>query len=323
MLPARLLAPIQSLPYMNLPPLPDRPPQTLAIRVGCALDYYVDEPAPMLLMVQQRLVPGQVLLAQQFSIDTGVAIEKLEDAHGNPVLRMMLLPGINRLRHDAVLFVRDDAGSPAPVLLHTPAIAAAALPMDVLRYTLPSRFCESDKLGARASELFGHQVPGLATAHAICDWTHKNIEYRYGSGDPSLSACEAMARGYGVCRDFAHVMVALCRALDIPARYVAGYMPLFEASDSDIGLDFHAYVEAWIDGAWHVFDPRHNRPHVGRVKIAHGMDAVDCAFATIYGQARTMYFHVWSYPVDHQRERVGDPVQMPVYESSADGAAGS
>ncbi len=300
---------------MNLPLLPDRPPRTLAIRVGCALNYHVVEPAPILLMVQPRLAVGQVLVARQFSIDTGVEVEELHDSHGNPVLRLMLLPGVNRLRHDAVLFVPDGVNDLPDPLLAGPAIMAAVLPMDVLRYTLPSRFCESDKLGARASDLFGHQVPGLATAQAICDWTHRNIEYRYGSGNPSLSACDAMARGYGVCRDFAHVMVALCRALDIPARYVAGYMPLFEASDSDIGLDFHAYVEAWIDGAWHVFDPRHNRPHVGRVKIAHGMDAVDCAFATIYGQASTVHFHVWSYPVDHHSERVGDLVQMPVYDS--------
>ena len=303
---------------MNMPLLPDRPPQTLAIRLGCALDYHVDEPAPMLLMVQPRLATGQVLVAQHFSIDTGVKVEQLQDSHGNGVLRMMLLPGTNRLRHDAVLFVPDEAGDPAAAPLPAPAIAAAALPLDVLRYTLPSRFCESDKLGARASALFGHHVPGIATAQAICEWTHCHIEYRYGSGDPSLSACEAIERGYGVCRDFAHVMVALCRALDIPARYVAGYMPLFEAGDSDIGLDFHAYVEAWINGAWHVFDPRHNRPHVGRVEIAHGMDAVDCAFATIYGQARTTHFHVWSYPVDHHRERVGDPVQMPVYQAASD-----
>ena len=307
---------------MNLPLLPDLPPHTLAIRIGCALHYDVDEPAPMLLMVQPRLATGQELVAQQFSIDTGVEIEQLRDSHGNHPLRMMLLPGANRLQHDAVLFVSAEARDTTIRPLHEPVFTAATLPMDVLRYTLPSRFCESDKLGARASELFGHHVPGLATARAICEWTHRHLEYRYGSGDPSLSACGAIERGYGVCRDFAHVMVALCRALDIPARYVAGYMPLFQADDSDIGLDFHAYVEAWIDGGWQVFDPRHNRPHVGRVKIAHGMDAVDCAFATIYGQASTAYFQVWSYPVDHQRERVGDPVQMPDYAAGAASAAG-
>lgn len=300
---------------MNLPLLPDRPPRTLAIRVGCALDYHVDAPAPMLLMVQPRLAPGQAVVTQHFGVDTGVAVDHQLDSHGNRVLRLMLLPGVNRLRHDAVLFVRDDADQPTAEALPGTLIAAAAMPMDVLRYTLPSRFCESDKLGSRASALFGYQAPGLATAQAICDWTHRHLEYRYGSGDPSLSACDAIARGYGVCRDFAHVMVALCRALDIPARYAAGYMPLLEAGDTDIGLDFHAYVEAWVDGCWHVFDPRHNRAHVGRVKIAHGMDAVDCAFATIYGQARTTHFHVWSYPVDHQCERVGDPVQMPDYDA--------
>jgi transglutaminase-like putative cysteine protease len=299
---------------MNLPLLPDRPPQTLAIRVGCALDYDVVESAPMLLMVQARPVPGQVLLAEQFSIDNGAQVERLTDSHGNTVLRTLLMPGINRIRHDALLFVPDHpdnhALAPLPAAV---AAGAGTMPMDVLRYTLPSRFCESDKLGAFASDLFGHQSPGMATARAICDWTHGHLEYRYGSGNPSLSACDAITRGYGVCRDFAHVMVALCRALDMPARYVAGYMPLFEATDSDIGLDFHAYAEVYVEGDWHVFDPRHNKPHVGRVKIAHGMDAVDAAFATIYGQADTVNFQVWSYPVDHQIVRIGDPVQMPVY----------
>ena len=182
---------------MNPPLLPERPPHTLAIRVGCALTYHVDEPAPMLLMVQPRLTAGQSLVAQQSSIDTGVKVEHLHDSHGNLVLRLMLLPGANCLRHDAVLFVPDSVDElPTPALAGS-AIMAAVLPMDVLRYTLPSRFCESDKLGSRASELFGHQVPGLATARAICDWTYRNIEYRYGSGDPSLSACDAMAGGYG------------------------------------------------------------------------------------------------------------------------------
>ena len=299
---------------MNLPLLPDRPPQTLAIRVGCALDYDVVESAPMLLMVQARPVPGQVLLAEQFSIDNGAQVERLTDSHGNTVLRTLLMPGINRIRHDALLFVPDHPDNHALAPLPSAATAGAGtMPMDVLRYTLPSRFCESDKLGAFASDLFGHQNPGIATARAICDWTHGHLEYRYGSGNPSLSACDAITRGYGVCRDFAHVMVALCRALDMPARYVAGYMPLFEATDSDIGLDFHAYAEVYVGGDWHVFDPRHNKPHVGRVKIAHGMDAVDAAFATIYGQANTVNFQVWSYPVDHQIVRIGDPVQMPVY----------
>jgi transglutaminase-like putative cysteine protease len=108
-------------------------------------------------------------------------------------------------------------------------------------------------------------------------------------------------------------MIALCRALDMPARYVAGHMPLFGAllPDSDIGIDFHAYVEVYVDGAWRVFDPRHNRAHTGRIKISHGMDAVDAAFATFYGEARPISTQVWAYAVDFATARVHDPVLLP------------
>jgi transglutaminase-like putative cysteine protease len=226
-------------------------------------------------------------------------------------MRTVLEPGVTLVQYDAIVNVPYSADPPDLDCGRN--AEKALLPIEILRYALPSRYCESDKLGGLASRLFGHYPKGLATAQAICEWTHRNLEYRYGSGDATLSACGAIERGYGVCRDFAHVMVALCRALDMPTRYVAGYMPLFEATDSDIGIDFHAYVEVYVDGAWHVFDPRHNRPHIGRIKIAHGMDAVDVAFATIYGHVATELFQVWSYPVDHSTVRVGDPVQLPVY----------
>lgn len=184
----------------------------------------------------------------------------------------------------------------------------------MLRYTLPSRYCESDKLTGFAHETFGHVPRGVARAQAICHWVAQHIEYRYGSGSPTLSACEAMQRGYGVCRDFAHVLIALCRAADMPARYVAGYIPLMPGNevegDSDIGTDFHAYAEVYAGGRWRTFDARYMQPLAGRIKIAHGMDAVDAAFATFYGNVDILRFEAWA-------RQVSPGIDMPLSTSSA------
>nr|WP_314626736.1 transglutaminase family protein [uncultured Noviherbaspirillum sp.] len=296
---------------MNLSEILDLPPRSLAVRVGCNLAYCVNDAALALLMVQARPGCNQAILSESLSVGPQEKIAPLLDAHGNAVLQTVLEPGSTLVQYDAIVTVPYSADPPEPGCGRGG--ETTLLPIEILRYALPSRYCESDKLGGLASRLFGHYPKGLATAQAICAWTHRNLEYRYGSGDATLSACGAIRRGYGVCRDFAHVMVALCRALDMPTRYVAGYMPLLEATDTDIGIDFHAYVEVYIDRAWHIFDPRHNRPHIGRIKIAHGMDAVDVAFATIYGRVATELFQVWSYPVDQSTVKVGDPVLMPVH----------
>jgi transglutaminase-like putative cysteine protease len=300
---------------MDLSDLPELSPDRLAVRVGCKLIYRVANPAPALLLLQACRTPNQTVFAEDYRIGSESEFEQCFDSFGNQVRRTLFVPQDNVIRYDAIVFVPRQADAPQPV---GPVNEHQQfLPLEILRFSSPSRYCESDKLGEFAARLFGHLPYGFELAEAICNWTHETLVYRYGSGDPSLSACEAIDRGFGVCRDFAHVMTALCRALDMPARYVAGYMPLFEASDTDIGIDFHAYVEVYIAGAWRVFDPRHNRPHVGRVKIAHGLDAGDVAFATIYGHAETMSFAVWSYPVDQATVRVGDPVSMPVFRNAS------
>lgn len=268
----------------------------LSVRLGCSLSYLAEGRAHVLFLLQPVVSAGQRILSQSFTVSSGETVTSFTDTHGNIVLRTNLIPGLNEFRHDALLHVpvtNDEpvAGPGRP--------SGTELPFDVLRYTLPSRYCESDKLTGLAYQQFGVDR-GLRTAQNICDWTHHQLEYRYGSGDATLSACDALKRGYGVCRDFAHVMIAICRALDIPARYVAGHMPLIGAPvpDTDIGIDFHAYVEVYVDGIWHVFDPRYNRTHPTRVKVAHGMDAVDAAVATYYGSVKPVKFEVWCQGIE-------------------------
>jgi transglutaminase-like putative cysteine protease len=278
----------------------DYTPDVLTIHLGCALSYFAEEPAQILFLVQPAERLGQHILSDNFTVASGAAVTRYADANGNIVLATSLIPGLNEFRHDARLQVPVSHEGLAHHLDQEAHDQEAGLPIDVVRYTLPSRYCESDKLVGLANQLFGNRND-LETVQKICDWTHHQLEYRYGSGSQTLSAWEAIQRRFGVCRDFAHVMVAMCRALDIPARYVAGHMPLIGAPvpDSDIGVDFHAYVEVYVAGAWRVFDPRYNMWHVGRVKIAHGTDAVDAAFATYFGRVTPVSFEAWSYAVDH------------------------
>ncbi len=145
---------------------------------------------------------------------------------------------------------------------------------------------------------------------AICNWVHDNIEYRYLSGRSDLSASEVIARRYGVCRDFAHAVIALCRAFNLPARYVTGHLPDIGFNDPGTPMDFHAYCEVYLGQEWLTFDARFNLPRIGRVKVAHGADAVDGAFATIYGEANLSHFEVWAYQVNPQQVSVGDPIDL-------------
>jgi transglutaminase-like putative cysteine protease len=181
---------------------------------------------------------------------------------------------------------------------------------DILRFTLPSRYCDSDKLLSFSATQFGNLINGVDRVIAICNWVQRNIRYVTCSGRPDLSASEVMARGYGVCRDFAHVAIALCRALNLPTRYVTGHLPDIGCFDPGSPMDFHAYFEVYLEHHWRVFDARFNVPRIGRVKIAHGLDAVDGSFSTVYGQALLTSFQVWSYQVNRNLVSIGDPVDL-------------
>ena len=234
------------------------------------------------LSLKPRLEGRVLVMQEKLSFGIGLPAYEFQDSHGNITYRSMFMPGRNEIRHDALVAV---SSLPDSREVSGPILPVGQLPSELLRYTLPSRYCDSDKLMNFAWNQFGQVTHGLPRVQAICDWVHNNIEYRFMSGRSDLSASEVIERRYGVCRDFAHAAIALCRAFNLPARYVTGHLPDIGYVDPGTPMDFHAYCEVYLGQEWLTFDPRYNVPRIGRVKVAHGADAVDGAFATIYGEA--------------------------------------
>ena len=282
-------------------------PLNITVRVGCSLAYETTLPTPVLFVLRPRLEGRVLVLQEKLSFCIGQPAYEFQDSHNNTVYRSQLMPGRNEVRHDALVAV---SSLPDSREVTGPVLPVGQVPPEWLRYTLPSRYCDSDKLMNFAWNQFGQVPQGLPRVQAICDWVHNNIEYRTLSGRPDLSASEVIARRYGVCRDFAHSAIALCRTFNLPARYVTGHLPDIGYQDSGTPMDFHAYFEVYLGHEWFTFDARYNIPRIGRVKLAHGADAVDGAFATIYGEANLTHFEVWAYQVNPQQVSVGDPIDM-------------
>ena len=276
------------------------PSLDLLVRTGCEISYRATFPAPIILTLKPRQGPLQMIESERLSVAPRQGLLEYEDSHGNIIHRFKLREGLNTIRYDALVWVPSDRENLGGF---GPALPIDGLPDEVLRYTLPSRYCDSDKLLDFAFEHFGQIEHGAVRVQAICDWLHHKIEYRMCSsatstGAPVAAASDIIAQRFGVCRDFAHTAVALCRTFNLPARYISGYVPDIAYPDAGTPMDFHAYFEVYLSSGWHVFDARFNVPRVGRIKIAHGLDAVDGAFSTIYGAARWERFEVWSYQID-------------------------
>jgi transglutaminase-like putative cysteine protease len=165
----------------------------------------------------------------------------------------------------------------------TPETPVPDLPDDVLSFIMPSRFCLPDELGWIAWERFGELEPGWSRVQAIVDFVHNHLTFASGSSNPCTTAANAYWSGHGVCRDYAHLAITMCRALNIPARYVFGYIPEIDTTNPEREMDFAAWFEAYLDGRWWTFDARNNTPRVGRVVVGRGRDAVDVALITSFG----------------------------------------
>ncbi len=281
--------------------------QELTIRCGFEFIYEATAPTPAILNVLPRLDPWQRKQKEQMSFFPWIPVEMFDDAHGNCVQRFTLPPGRTTVRHD--IFVGVPTTTDDHWLIDQP-VPVAHVPPELLHYTLPSRYCDSDRLMTFAHQQFDRFADGLPRAQAICDWVHRNIQYRWGSGSTFTAASQVLAQGYGVCRDFAHLAVALSRCFNVPTRYVTGYVPDVGCWDPGSPMDFHAYMQVYVGHRWYTFDARFNEPRIGRINIAFGQDAVDGAFSTLFGPASLASFYVWAYQVDPAEVNPGDPVDL-------------
>jgi transglutaminase-like putative cysteine protease len=261
------------------------------IRVGYELIYDCPQPTPMLLMlhVHHSRAPD-IIVPDQMATDPFLPITAYRDGFGNWVSRIVAPAGRTRIHGTGLV---RDTGLTDPVVLHAQQHQVQDLPDDVIVFLLGSRYCETDRLSDTAWQLFGNTPPGWARVQAICDFVHNHIVFNYADARPTRTAFEAFTERKGVCRDFAHLGVAFCRAMNIPARYCTGYL-------GDIGvppggpMDFAGWFEAYLGGAWYTFDPRNNQPRIGRVLIARGRDAVDVPISHTFGANTLAGFTVWT-----------------------------
>jgi transglutaminase-like putative cysteine protease len=269
----------------------------LKLRVGCQFGYEVQAPAPATVQVRPRFDSEQRLLSETWSSDPVLPVDEFVDLYGNSVRRLVLPAGEVGLRYDALVEVADVLD---PVGSQAPEVDVQALPGELLHFTLPSRYCPSYELMETAWELFGNTPRGWARVQAICDWVHNNVAFQYGASNPLTTAADVFNSRKGVCRDFAHLAVTFCRAMNIPTRYVFGYLPDIDVPPPDHPMDFSAWMEAWLDNRWWTFDPRNNQPRKGRVLIGRGRDALDVAMVTTYGPATFKSMTVWADPAEQE-----------------------
>jgi transglutaminase-like putative cysteine protease len=250
------------------------------IRVGCDFTYLAEVDTPVVFQV--RPCPSGCLLIEQerWHPEPAMAIREYTDVYGNPCTRAVLPAGRSSFRYHALATVPDATEDADP---EAPECAPADLPDGTLIYTLPSRYCLPDLLGDEAWSRFGGLRPGYRRVQAICDHVHTHLEFQYGSSTPLSTAADVNASGRGVCRDFTHLAISFCRALNIPARYIFGYLPDVDVPPDPAPMDFAAWMEVWLGDRWWTFDPRNNIRRKGRIVIGRGRDASDVAMATTFG----------------------------------------
>jgi transglutaminase-like putative cysteine protease len=259
----------------RLPPL---------LRIGCRFEMDVEQDVHVVVIVEPHESEGGRIVEEHFAAPEHTPTTTYRDVFGNQCRRMTLPAGRAAFSYDAL--VGNDAGFDA-VDRDAAELDAADLPDDVLQYVLPSRFCPSDQLAATAIERFGTAARGWSRVEDIVGWANGHLTFAYGSSSPTKTAADAYADRTGVCRDFAHLTITMCRALTIPARYVVGYLPDIAVPDPGTPMDFCAWTEIYLGDRWYAFDPRnHGQRRVGRTVIGRGRDAADVAMTTTFGRAR-------------------------------------
>jgi transglutaminase-like putative cysteine protease len=262
----------------------------MKIRVGFEMVYDCPQPTPMIFNLNVHFTRVSDLLSRDdLVVDPPVPMAAYRDSFGNWCTRVVAPKGRMRISADATV---RDSGVPDLFVPQAQQLAVPDLPEEALLFLLGSRYCETDKLSDTAWNLFGQAPTGWGRVQAICDYVHRHITFGYEHARMTRSALEAFHDKTGVCRDYAHLAVAFCRCMNIPARYCTGYL-------GDIGMpppygpmDFAAWFEAYLGGCWYTFDPRNNVPRIGRVLIARGRDAADVAISSSFGPNTLASFKV-------------------------------
>jgi len=269
------------------------------IEAGYDIVFNCGQEVPIVLMLSVHPSRQPDLLTEhRLELSPRIKSRDYLDAFGNVCTRLVAPPGLLKIRNR---FVIADSGLPDEVALHAEQWEIDRLPNETLVYLLGSTYCDVQKLSDLAWSRFSHIDGGWQRVQAICDYVHDRIEFGYHHARSDRTASEGHEERIGVCRDFAHLGIALCRCMNIPARYCTGYLGDIGVPRDSTSMDFSAWFEVFIGGKWYTFDARHNRPRIGRILIARGRDAADVAISTTFSSAQLTEFSVVTATTDCRR----------------------
>ena len=262
----------------------------IKIHVGYELIYEFPQPTPVITVLGAHYSRASDMERPDFlTTEPPISIRPYRDTFGNWCSRMVAPAGRVRFSGDGVV---RDSGLPDAFVPNAVQHAVEDLPPDTLGYLLGSRYCETDRLTETAWQLFAAVPMGWGKVQAICDYVHNHITFGYEHSRPTKTAWDAFTERNGVCRDYAHLAITFCRCMNIPARYCTGYLGDIGIEPIPGPMDFSAWFEVYLGGAWHTFDARHNKPRIGRILMAVGRDATDTALSTSFGPANLVRFDV-------------------------------
>ena len=264
----------------------------MQIQVGYELIYECPQPTPMILTLNIHYTRvSDLIMADHILTSPPTPITAYRDGFGNWCSRIVAPQGDICISTNALI---NDSGLPDGIEPSAAQHPVEDLPADTLVFLLGSRYCETDRLSEIAWTLFGETSPGWPRVQAVCNFVHNHLAFGYQHARSTKTAVEAFKERVGVCRDYTHLAITFCRCLNIPARYCTGYLGDIGVPASPDPMDFSAWFEAYLGGRWHTFDPRNNRPRVGRVLIAHGRDAADVPISNAFGPNVLKGFRVWT-----------------------------
>lgn len=255
----------------------------MRLDAGCQISFEASAPTPVIFMLRPRSGLAQSIFREEYNLEPKVPFVEYTDSYGNLCQRLVIPQGSFLVRTTASVVTADEID----VQPGAPFVLVQNLPDSVLQFLLPSRYCQSDQFGDLANKIVADSAPGYDQVEAIRRWIHANVEYHYGTSNASTSALETAEKRVGVCRDFTHLGIALCRSLNIPARMVVGYLYQLEP------MDLHAWFEVFVGDRWYTFDATQKEPRGNRIAIAYGRDAADVALATQFGPLQLIQMRVW------------------------------